>query len=90
MSTPKYTCTYMYACTHTGAKDVSTEMKKILIDLQKEGVSGDKIIRLHIKSPNVPCLDLIDMPGLVTSGNAVRHSNGEFVLGACLFRFLGM
>lgn len=71
----------MCAWAHTGAADVSAEMKKILIELQEEGVSGDKIIRLHIKSPNVPCLDLIDMPGLVTSGNPVRHSNGEFVFG---------
>jgi len=47
-------------------------MKKILIELQEEGVSGDKIIKLHIKSPNVPCLDLIDMPGLVSTSNSVR------------------
>mmetsp|Transcript_16272 Transcript_16272/g.26062 ORF Transcript_16272/g.26062 Transcript_16272/m.26062 type:complete len:1119 (-) Transcript_16272:383-3739(-) len=54
-----------------GAKDVSDEMKKILLELnEEEGVTGDKIIKIHIKSPNVPCLDLIDMPGLVVSGNS--------------------
>ena len=48
-------------------------MKKILAELkEEEGVTGDKIIKIHIKSPNVPCLDLIDMPGLVASGNSVR------------------
>lgn len=71
---------------------MSTEMKKILTELQEEGVTGAKIIKLHIKNPNVPCLDLIDMPGLVTSGNSVRlkvvHSYLLcicFAVSACTF-----
>jgi len=70
--TLKHACIGVHACAHAGAQDVSNEMKKILDELEEEGVSGKVIIKLHIKNPNVPCLDLIDMPGLVTAGNVVR------------------
>ena len=44
-------------------------MGKILQEVGDEGVTGKRSIHLHIKSPHVPCLDLIDMPGLVTVGS---------------------
>ena len=57
----------------SGAADVSEEMGKIINEEQGElrGVSANRIIILHISNPDVPFLDLIDMPGLVTapSGN---------------------
>jgi hypothetical protein len=57
----------------SGAADVSEEMRRIIKEEQGElrGVSATRIIILHISSPDVPYLDLIDMPGLVTapSGN---------------------
>ena len=42
-------------------------MQRILTEEQGalRGVSADRIIILHIESPNVPFLDLVDMPGLV-------------------------
>jgi len=70
--TLKHACIGVHACAHAGVEDVSNEMKTILEALEEEGVSGKVIIKLHIKNPNVPCLDLIDMPGLVTAGNVVR------------------
>ena len=44
-------------------------MQRILIEEhgQLTGVSSDRIIILHIASPNVPFLDLVDMPGIVTA-----------------------
>ena len=56
-----------------GYQDVSDEMGKILKEVGEEGVTSKRTIRLHIKNPNVPCLDLIDMPGLVTTANSVRN-----------------
>jgi len=57
----------------SGATDVSEEMRRILTEEQGSlrGVSSNRIIILHITSPTVPFLDLIDMPGIVTapSGN---------------------
>ena len=57
----------------SGAADVSAEMGRIIEEEQGQlrGVSATKIIILHISSPDVPFLDLVDMPGLVTapSGN---------------------
>lgn len=57
-----------------GYQDVSEEMGKILKEVGEEGVTSKRTIRLHIKNPNVPCLDLIDMPGLVTTANSVRDN----------------
>ena len=45
---------------------MTNEMDDILKEVGDE-VTGKRSIHLHIKDPNVPCLDLIDMPGLVTS-----------------------
>ena len=57
----------------SGAAGVSEEMGRIISEEQGElrGVSANRIIILHISNPDVPFLDLIDMPGLVTapSGN---------------------
>ena len=44
-------------------------MGKILQEVGDEGVTGKRSIRLYIKNPNVPCLDLVDMPGLVAAGD---------------------
>ena len=54
---------------HSGVADVSEEMRRILIQEQGSlrGVSAHRIIILHITNPNVPCLDLVDMPGIVTA-----------------------
>jgi hypothetical protein len=54
----------------SGAADVSKEMRKIIEEEQGgelRGVSASRIIIVHITSPDVPCLDLIDMPGLVST-----------------------
>ena len=53
----------------SGAADVSEEMRKIIEEEQGSlrGVSASRIIIVHIRSPDVPFLDLIDMPGLVTA-----------------------
>jgi GTP-binding protein EngB required for normal cell division len=48
---------------------VSDEMRKILEEVGDDGVTGKRSIRLYIKNPNVPCLDLVDMPGLVATGD---------------------
>lgn len=51
----------------TGAIDVKAKMDEVL---QKEGnqrLSIDRIIIIKITNPYVPSIDLIDMPGLVTS-----------------------
>ena len=57
----------------TGAADVREEMHKIILEEHGtlQGVSTNRIIILHITSPDVPFLDLIDMPGIVAapSGN---------------------
>ena len=49
--------------------DVQDMMNKIL---QQEhgaasGISTDRIIILHVQGPNVPSLDVVDMPGLTTT-----------------------
>lgn len=51
------------------AADVSEEMRKIIEDEQgsMRGVSASKIIIVHITSPDVLFLDLVDLPGIVTS-----------------------
>jgi len=53
--------------------DVRAEMQNIMNDVYGElddnvGVSGEKIIIVRINRPDVPTLDLIDMPGLVNTG----------------------
>ena len=50
----------------SGAADVSEEMRRILTEEHGaiQGVSASRIIILHITSPNVPFLDLVDMPGM--------------------------
>ena len=53
--------------------DVRAEMQNIMNDVYGElddnvGVSGEKIIIVRINRPDVPTLDLIDMPGLVSTG----------------------
>eukprot|EP00740_Mantoniella_antarctica_P018613 CAMPEP_0198697950 /NCGR_PEP_ID=MMETSP1468-20131203/330093_1 /TAXON_ID=1461545 /ORGANISM="Mantoniella sp, Strain CCMP1436" /LENGTH=1125 /DNA_ID=CAMNT_0044454783 /DNA_START=114 /DNA_END=3491 /DNA_ORIENTATION=+ len=53
--------------------DVRAEMQNIMDDVYGElddnvGVSGEKIIIVRINRPDVPTLDLIDMPGLVSTG----------------------
>ena len=57
----------------SGAVDVSEEMRKIIIEEHGtvRGVSSSRVIILHITGPDVPFLDLLDMPGIVTapSGN---------------------
>jgi hypothetical protein len=53
----------------SGAADVSEEMGRIIKEEQGalRGVSATRIIILHVSSPDVPFLDLIDMPGLVSA-----------------------
>jgi hypothetical protein len=62
---------------HNGAADVSKEMVKIIKEEQGslKGVSATRIIILHISSPDVPFLDLIDMPGLVTAPSGTEPSD---------------
>ena len=70
----------------SGAVDVSEEMRNIVTTEQGSlsGVSSDRIIVLHISNPDVPFLDLVDMPGIVTapSANEVSRMNGLKV--ACM------
>jgi hypothetical protein len=53
----------------SGVADVSEEMRRIIVEEQGglRGVCAHRIIILHITNPNVPCLDLVDMPGIVTA-----------------------
>eukprot|EP01048_Picozoa_sp_COSAG05_P017572 COSAG05_NODE_2419_length_3086_cov_2.719451_1_plen_860_part_00 len=39
------------------------------------GVTRDYIIILHVQSPNVPTLDLVDLPGVVTAATAAEPSD---------------
>ena len=61
----------------SGAMDVSEEMRHIVTREHGSlsGVSSSRIIVLHISNPDVPFLDLVDLPGIVTapSGNEVSH-----------------
>lgn len=61
----------------SGAADVSEEMRKIIEEEQGSlrGVSTSRIIIVHIRSPDVPFLDLIDMPGLVTAPSGDEPSD---------------
>ena len=61
----------------SGAADVSEEMGRIIREEQGalKGVSASRIIILHISSPEVPFLDLIDMPGLVTAPSGDEPSD---------------
>jgi hypothetical protein len=61
----------------SGAADVSEEMGRIIKEEQGalKGVSATRIIILHISSPDVPFLDLIDMPGLVTAPSGTEPSD---------------
>jgi hypothetical protein len=61
----------------SGAADVSEEMGRIIKEEQGalKGVSATRIIILHISSPDVPFLDLIDMPGLVTAPSGSEPSD---------------
>jgi hypothetical protein len=61
----------------SGAADVSEEMGRIIKEEQGalKGVSATRIIILHITSPDVPFLDLIDMPGLVTAPSGSEPSD---------------
>ena len=61
----------------SGAADVSEEMGRIIMEEQGalRGVSATRIIILHVSSPDVPLLDLIDMPGLVTAPSGTEPSD---------------
>ena len=61
----------------SGAADVSEEMGRIIMEEQGalRGVSATRIIILHVSSPDVPFLDLIDMPGLVTAPSGTEPSD---------------
>jgi hypothetical protein len=52
-----------------GSLDVRDKMTEIYEQEQAlgQGVSADRIIILHIQGPRVPSLDVVDMPGLVSS-----------------------
>lgn len=58
----------------TGHGDVSDAMEKILKEVGKDGVTDDRSVRIEIRNPSVPCLDLVDMPGLVASGNKAKRT----------------
>lgn len=49
-----------------GAIDVRNKMTEIL-EKEKAELSQTRIIILTVCSPNVACIDLVDMPGLVTT-----------------------
>ena len=65
----------------SGWEDVRREMNRILTEehgsLQR--VSSHRIIILHIQSPDVPQLDLVDMPGLVTVPEDMHKQTTELV-----------
>ena len=51
--------------------DVREAMERIIRDKNTNlsGVSADHMIVLHVESPNVPSLNLVDMPGLVSAAS---------------------
>ena len=61
----------------SGAADVSEEMGRIIKEEHGalKGVSATRIIILHISSPDMPFLDFIDMPGLVTAPSGPEPSD---------------
>jgi GTP-binding protein EngB required for normal cell division len=68
--------------TEYGAVDVRDKMQEII---QKEhgnaagGVSMDRIIILTVKSPYVPSIDMVDLPGLVTAPESMKKSTRKLV-----------
>ena len=59
----------------TGAMDVRDKMREVLEREhgQALGVSGDRIIVLHVQGPHVPSLDVVDLPGLIAAPAALRE-----------------
>ena len=53
---------------------MSDEMREILQEVGHEGVTDRRSIRLTIRHPNVPCLDLVDLPGLVANGDSAQKT----------------
>ena len=61
----------------TGYLDVREEMNKIVQRYNKAvcGVVRDTIIEIFICNPNVPSLDLVDLPGLVVNRTTLEPEN---------------
>ena len=58
----------------TAAVDVQEKMREVLLreNGALEGVSADHILILHVEGPNVPTLDVVDMPGLIAAPELQR------------------
>ncbi len=62
----------------SGAIDVRDKMKEIL-ERENVQISTERIIVVSVKSPYVPSIDLVDMPGLVTAPHQVKELTRQVV-----------
>ena len=60
---------------HSGALDVQEKMNEVLQSERRlsPSASADRILILHIESPHVPSLDVVDMPGLIATPDDARR-----------------
>jgi len=65
--------------TSTGFIDVREKMEEILKKEQRGALSTDRSIILKVHSPNVASIDLVDLPGLVTSPAENRAASRQLV-----------
>lgn len=77
----------------TLAIDVRYEMDEIVrqySDGVVTGVNSNIIIELYITNPNVPCLDLIDMPGLVQNSSDNEPENIQALTKDIASKYIAM
>jgi len=64
----------MLAPAHNGHIDVRQEMQKLLDNVQGSNADtyiSDRIIALQVSGPQLPCIDLVDLPGIRQAGAGV-------------------
>jgi hypothetical protein len=65
----------------SGARTVADKMDELIKQEhgRSDSVSVDRIIILHVQGPNVPTLDLVDMPGLRTTPADMREATRTLI-----------